>query len=276
MNRKAFVILCGGILFGLFFPFPDFGFSRLSKLSFDFLHFPVFALLGFLISRTSQRFEMRFLLVGVLFPIAVEMLQPITGREASAADAFHGIVGALTGVIAERAVRRKDLYPFAGIIILTILCEFPIALNWARELELVREQRSRLPVISDTTSEIDRHLWSPIGGEGVAWKGESMRLNGLDLTGYRTLEFKFQPVEKELTLYIRIDDDKDCTEFTDRYNGEFHIAAHQEDLVIPFNEIESAPRGRTLNLKRVKRILIFRRREETGTFELKGIKALRE
>jgi hypothetical protein len=79
-----------------------------------------------------------------------------------------------------------------------------------------------------------------------------------DWTGYDRLVFEafsdsLQPREVEL----RIDDYRHDNSYTDRFNRTLVVQPGANRFAIPLAEIEHAPRGRTLDLRRVRSLTLF-------------------
>jgi hypothetical protein len=81
-----------------------------------------------------------------------------------------------------------------------------------------------------------------------------------DWRGYRELVVDVQnPGSAELNLTVRVDDRGHGERYDDRYNGVFHVpAGARQEIVVPLDAIAAAPRGRTLDLGRISRLVVFR------------------
>ncbi len=76
--------------------------------------------------------------------------------------------------------------------------------------------------------------------------------------GYQTFEFYFQaPAAAGQTLHIRIDDQEIADDFDERYQGQVKIAGDAQKVVIPVEEIRNQPAKGPLNMRTVKRIVIY-------------------
>jgi len=90
------------------------------------------------------------------------------------------------------------------------------------------------------------------------YPGLAPMLDENDWRGYKTLCFDIYNTEKEtLRITVRIDDRKDYPNYGDRYNKSFIIQPGMNRVCIPFDSLITSRTSRTLDLKKIYRLLIF-------------------
>lgn len=134
----------------------------------------------------------------------------------------------------------------------------------------------------ESDSELDRFHWKchtlfSLSDEHITHGARSLRLElypspypGLapmleenDWQRYKTLCFDiYNPEKAALRITVRIDDRKDYPDYGNRYNKGFVIQPGLNRIHIPFDSLITSRTGRTLDLKKIYRLLIFMVRPE--------------
>jgi len=94
---------------------------------------------------------------------------------------------------------------------------------------------------------------------GRPYPGVSLDEPSPDWRGYRTLVVDVtNPSRLDLDLVIRVHDRQHAGGFDDRFNSDLKVPARQRQIFeIPLSAIESAPRGRQLDLAHVAGVMLF-------------------
>jgi hypothetical protein len=231
--------------------------------------------------------------VAILLGLMTEIAQRYTGRDASSTDLMTDALGAagflLVFAVFDRAhrqpVRARPMLVVSGIAAFVLLC-WPLVLaarayvDRARGFPLIVDFTEGIgtPFISAHNSRADvvsvPERWAAAEGEqalrielaGTDWPGIEIAEPAPNWMGRRNLAIELiNPRPFVLGISMRIDDRKHNYEFDDRYNASFELPPlERTTLRIPIEEIEAAPRSRTLDLRNVARILIFRREALSG------------
>jgi hypothetical protein len=86
-----------------------------------------------------------------------------------------------------------------------------------------------------------------------------------DWSDYRFLRFAvYSTLSDSINISIRIDDAHHNQKYTDRFGRMLTIAPGNNDIRINLDDIESAPKGRKMDMKKIKLVLLF------GSKSLKG------
>lgn len=129
----------------------------------------------------------------------------------------------------------------------------------------------------ETDNDLDRIVWqcrmsyfidtdhSTSGSHSLRCEFGTVRYPGIsfcdfptDLSGYQSLSLDlFNDEDVPINLVIRIDDADSGDQHQNRYNDSFMLAPGENLLAIPMESIRQGPEGRTLDLSRIERFLIF-------------------
>lgn len=219
-----------------------------------------------------------------------ELAQIPAGGDASWSDAARDLIGAAAFLLAfsvfdardgvrtpERWVRIPTL-----LIALTLLAY--LTMPAARAIIEYHERRSTFPVIADFSLRPDLYfVWpsrvivdfAPLPDELSGSQGESAaRVRFLpqqyagvnfhepwpDWRGYSTLAMELaNPTDRELDLVVRVHDASHNNEISDRYNRGIKLPARtRETFRFPLEEIRRAPKGRTMDMERIRGVVVFR------------------
>ncbi|MGB5106385.1 MAG: VanZ family protein [Candidatus Zixiibacteriota bacterium] len=219
-----------------------------------------------------------------------EFIQYFTPRDASVLDMIYNELG-ITAFLLLAATfdSRMQKYPsfrnFAGrnVIRATALIILAGAFISFATIALAHAHRKvQFPVICDFDSYLDRNFvvganariefvdppisWAGNKSPGAAkWSSDGKRLSAFTIqypypiwTGYQKFSLEiFSEAEKELLVFLRINDVSHNFEFDDRYNKELTIAPGVNRFVIPILEIEETPGGRQMDLTSIASIILF-------------------
>ena len=95
------------------------------------------------------------------------------------------------------------------------------------------------------------------------YPGLAPMLEKNDWRRFKALRFDiYNPENAALRISVRIDDRKDYPDYVNRYNKGFVIQPGMNQLCIPFDSFITSGTGRTLDLKKIYRLLIFMVRPE--------------
>ena len=230
------------------------------------------------------------LAVALCLGLLTELLQLPTGRDASIEDALHDLIGAvaLLGLFAviDEQVRKlpyaravRSVAAVVGIVALAVAAA-PVT----RAAIKYQQREERFPVLSDFTQRFDRYFilqrsaelspapmpkqWARTAGE----KAMHVRMldeqyAGLDFielrpdwSGYSTLAIDLtNPTPLGLQFVLRVHDTGHDNHASDRFNGLFELPPGTRRVFrIPLRDIAAAPRERTLDLRQVAGMIIFR------------------
>jgi hypothetical protein len=91
------------------------------------------------------------------------------------------------------------------------------------------------------------------------WPGLTLKEVHPDWSGYETLAFDiYTEAPPAVELVLRIDDyGHDGVSFDDRFNRDLELAPGLNRFRIPIEEIVSAPAGRRMDARRMKKIILF-------------------
>ncbi|MEN9575674.1 MAG: hypothetical protein RL514_3529 [Verrucomicrobiota bacterium] len=258
---------------------------------FDLSHIPLLAWLAaalyYALPARVQPARRRYALafgLAVLFAELVELLQPLFGRSRSLGDVLNGSIGAalmLTGIAAWQSTRK---WFWRGGHALALVGTMVIALWPAyEEWRGLRWRQKHFPSLGDFENDEELRLWRPQGGsrghpthigftQAYAIQGEqSLRVVGgagdwagvnysagdKDWTPFRALTLEVFNPRHPFTLYVRVDDDGDCTKLADRFQRGFELTPGWNRLRVATAEIERGPTTRRLNLQAIRRVAIF-------------------
>ena len=302
-RRLGFILVF--FLIGLLYPF-QYGYRDVVIQRFgDALHLPLF----FVIAALAFRFLMVFKAmssalaiccaagVAMVIDVAIEVIQPFTGRSESWIDLRNGLTGIAIFVLWKILIQRLGTFQGAGVTGLALIAGSIWALQPAIAANDLRNyQSSHFPVLADFQNTNELKLWgssdsaaraaqlivlrvkSPLGVESSLqvrtvpgqFSGVEFDAYGFDWKGYSKLGIEVSnPDSEPLPLNVRIDDRGDVEQFPDRYNGAFTVENGEQQIEIDLADVALARNGR-FNLSDISRILIF-----TGPIENSRIFTIR-
>lgn len=260
--------------------------------------FGCIALLVLVMVRSHPRFESIGLAAQYAIALAAafslglvtEILQRLIGRDASFEDAFHDALGILAflGVYTAfdprlRALSRANAIRSTAAI-LGIAALVGAAVPITRAAVEYQRRDSRFPILADFSRGYDRFFIEPQWAEfsparlpaewAIAPEETALRvrlLDGLfpglnffevspDWSAYSILAIDLtNPTSLPLKLVLRVHDALHDNTTADRFNRRIELPARTREVVrIPLEQIAAGPQTRTLDLRRVAGIIVFR------------------
>jgi hypothetical protein len=229
-----------------------------------------------------------------------ELLQILAGRDASMDDAIHDALGALAflGAFAlfdsrVRALPRAQAIRFVSAMV--AVASLGISAAPATRAAIKYQQREqRFPVIADFSQRYDRYFILQKSAEfsparlPAPWANSpdesAMRVRLLDgpypgmdfiellpdWSGYSTLAVDLtNPTPRTLHLVLRVHDALHTGQMADRFNRRIDLQAGTRAVIrIPLQEIAAGPQTRTLDLRQVAGLIIFRRDDSPPAGEI--------
>lgn len=258
----------------------------------DFAHGPVFGVIA-IVMLSAQRHRGRgdvkaqyvvAIAVSVFLGGATELIQWFTYRDPSWKDFRTDVIGVATFVSCyalfdSRITHwRRMLMPLAVIAAGVML--WPVAVT----AHAYYERNRAFPLIFDlnrgigmyfiTTRQVQTRIETmpkPWANESALrvdflpgkWQGIELREPPSDWREFDELKVDLvNPTSETLRVVVRVDDEQHNWKYADRYNGHFDIApSSRVALRIPIDEIRTAPKTRELDLSKVARVVVFRRRD---------------
>lgn len=282
---------------------PDPGNSCAIRAAHDFAHAPVFGLVCVLMLlwlRVSQRWRALgvarhyalAIAVACALGLATEIAQAFAARDASWTDLRSDVLGAFAfaGMFAATDRRIATRRAALAVCILGLAAltwhTVPLALTAAD----YARRRQEFPVLMNGDSAARNGFLTAIGAEmeqgrlpaafARAAHEQALRVRfvagewpGVDIdepepnwSAYRTLALDLtNPGDEPLRVVLRVHDRAHDYRFSDRFNRSFELQPRQrKTLAIALEEIERAPRGRTLDLRRIANLMLFTTKEYVG------------
>ena len=294
--RLVVSLLLGAAVGGLLFsPLPFSSYRPLTKALLDVGHIPLFVVLTAAISLLlpERRNKLRDILaVVILIVLFTEFAQQLTGRSLSLRDMINDLYGAIIALLGLWAWKnRRDAFcPSLFVIAATMLLTVSLQRS-LYEFRVEQWRKLRMPILSDFEDERDMQLWSPLmfGNDNSAsmerlhdefngshllkvvtskarWAGVEYDAGLMSWADYDFLLISFLNPGKQVRLTVRIDDDGDTQDYTSRFNQTFEIVPGASIVVIPIEDIKHGPKTRELNLRKIKRLLLFSPEHSSQTF----------
>lgn len=218
---------------------------------------------------------------------AVEIIQPLTGRQESFEDLRDGCFGiALAGTaLWHPLARRSRGFIFAWCAAALLLAAVGLQPAWMEARALLWRARS-FPLLADFESADEMRLWvsaglnpapltdTAMGRETVhpahgshslivstapgAWPGVRLLCDDQDWRGYAVLAFDIFTEGEPFDLALRIDDDAAQGGNDTRFNRALPVQRGWNHFRIPLAEIEHGPRARALRISSIRRVVFFR------------------
>jgi VanZ family protein len=301
VKRASWIaLLAMGILLWavVFAPVP--GDTRWIRTVHNSAHAPIFggiALLSLILIRARPRLAALgpakqyglALAVAVLLGILTELVQILTGRDASFQDALHDTIGAVAvlGIFAvfdarlrssARAPTVRWVAAIVGVLALAIAAT-PVT----RAAIKYQQRDHRFPVLADFTERFDRYFilqqWAELSPSQMParWASrtgeQAMHVRLLegpypglhfiemppDWSAYQTLALDLtNPTSLDLRVVVRVHDAAHNNELNDRFNRVFDLPpATRQVIRIPLRDVAASPQGRELDLRQVAGMIVF-------------------
>jgi hypothetical protein len=257
----------------------------------DSAHLPLFALItficyGFVSDRNlshERKCKYAFIAAAII-SIAIELTQPLVGRTRSDLDQIYGIGGALCGAaLLFLWPRRGEKQVLGSMILLLLVFVFATSAPAMKKYSILNWRSEQFPILGSFEDSTDYLLWRPnyyaYTGEGTykwttnyvsqgefamavdakngGWPGVDYDAGEQDWSGYEAFAFDLYNPADSFVLRMRIDDDGDCSSYGKRFDLELDMDTGWNHVNISASEIAAAPEGRSLNLKAIRRIVMF-------------------
>jgi hypothetical protein len=238
--------------------------------------------------------------IACIIGLGSEIAQIPAERDADIVDFIRDIIGAAS-FLAFRATCDKRCLWFhkgaaarrrgiarAGALALVLLSAAPVFVSVAS----LAVRAARFPLIADfdspfLSSDIKTHKGAsmsilPAPKAFTKAKGKAVRVAfrpqapypGLDIAPYENWKRLsalrldvYSELDSNVEMYIRIHDHEHTGIYTDRFSTKILIAPGVQTICIPVADIRDAPQRRVMNMKAIRRMIIFARRPES-TFVL--------
>jgi hypothetical protein len=257
----------------------------------DVAHLPLFALITVIcyafVSHRDMPHERKckYAFVGAaLISIAIELAQPSFGRTRSDLDQIYGICGALCGaLLLFMWPRRGEKQVLGSMILLFLVFVFATSAPAMKKYSILNWRSQQFPMLGSFEDSTDYLLWRPnyysYTGDGTyrwatnyvsqgefaivvdaktgGWPGVDYDAGEQDWSGFQTLAFELYNPADSFVLLMRIEDDGDCSAYGKRFDLELDMNTGWNEISISTAEIAAGPRERELNLKAIRRIVIF-------------------
>lgn len=291
----ALVLACALLVIVVFAPLPatTVGLRALH----DFAHAPIFGCVALLFLYTIRSYPRldaldpgwQYLIAAtgaVVFGALTELAQIPVGRDSSLFDVRSDLLGATAFLalffVVDRRIRGRGIRAVAMVVGVGLLIFHSLPAAYAA---LAYERRAdAFPVLADFTQRMDGFFvlpqrasvdhvsmpaeWTASPGERTLQvKFESRQFPGLnfhepapDWRGHATLALDVtNPTDLPLTLMLRVHDVRHVPDFKDRFNRSFDLPPRTRQVLrIPLTEIESAPRTRSMDLRHIAGVMLFR------------------
>lgn len=304
MNRTgmaALGLVCVLLLAVVFAPLP--GSTVGIRALHDFAHAPIFGCIALLLLVALRAFprldrlpwQRHYSLACIGASVLgglTELAQIPVGRDSSWLDVRSDVMGAAAFLalfsLFDRRVRRASIR-VAGVIIgvaLLVLHSLPVIIAWlayarradaypvladytrAADLYFVEQQRSAAQLVSmpaEWARSPDESALQVSFGAGP-WPGLNFFEPAPDWRGHVTLVLDItNPTDEVLHLVFRVHDARHNYAMADRFNRALNVAPRTRmALRMPLAEIAAAPRARTLDLRNVAGVILFRSADSTA------------
>lgn len=281
-----FVLSTGSIL--LFFGGPDYYAARSFKSIWNIGHILLFFTFTYVLLTHWNRlkkfnFPKQIIITVILtfiIGLLVELLQVNFSRTPELGDLWRDILGTLLSLFFLARSRRGYKMISLGILQFLLICMLIIELFYPiRSFADEIRSRTQFPVLAnfETSIEIDRwgaderierteeifHSGKACGKVYLTtekYSGVSLKYFPRDWRGYRFLEFYIYHSNNKLRITCRIHDDlhiQNGQPFADRFNKRIILHQGWNQVLLPIEEIENAPAGRKMNLKKIMNIGLF-------------------
>ena len=294
LAKKLFVAaLSGTATFVAIYPFERGLLEYVSKHITDSLHFPGFFVIAATCvffrerhARSPRRMtptELRVLVLTLMIASGlIEIVQPYTGRDASILDFLHSAAGALLGCSATMTLLSEGLRRAVMPLIFSAIWTIAAALPLLQSVAVYQRELQKFPALfsCDDDRGVTAAVAEPIVWErlrrraprprfepgptcGIAvdsteqgYSGMRYLAGGQDWSPYQELVLQIES-NHEMELHLRIDDEKNRSKHSDRFNKTFSVTEGVNTIHIPMAEVRISVAGRTFNLQRIAFLYLF-------------------
>ncbi len=247
-------------------------------------HMPLFMLLTFVLIAILRRdFGLKGLrlyltagVIGSLAGLLSEVIQRPLRRDASWEDVFADVLGVVCALALHALFVRKSPMP-RGVRIaafaIAVACIVVYMSPLVRMTRAYVHRNAQFPVLADFRSNQEM-FW--VVGYGVnrarvddalevefqaeTFPGVSLHEPVPDWSRFRTLVVDVgNPDPVDLSLTVRVHDQRHNKQFADRFNRSFALrAGERREIRIPLDDIRRGPRQRLMDMRHISDITLFR------------------
>ncbi len=283
-GRLRIVVLLAVVSILLLMPLPRS--SRELDILGDLGHAPLFGLLAAMLYFWGRAWLPRQNILAalsvwglvVLVGIGFEFLQNQLGRHGSWSDVYANMWGTTAFLVWSLSSRWDSRFWRATAACIGIAC---LAFSWRMPMRGLADtllQRSEMPILGsfERKSEFARWYfqdcrvaqsskWASHGEYSLLAELQPARYPSLSLywpvqdwSAYGSLTLDIVLVgDDPLPIVVKIEDDYKGRKVHDRYNGRFTLRPGENRVEVNLLEVAIAPKGRTLNLQRIRRLQVF-------------------
>lgn len=276
----------------------------------DGSHCLVFAAVSFLLLWIWGPNRLRAVgIVSAILVIAVELVQPLSGRTFGIEDVVNGLLGVIAVVSGSYlwSMKKESGYRLVHFVLTLGALGYAFFPAWT-EWQLVLFRQSQFPILGAFEDEHELSLWEPL--QKKRWKNASFSLplgevsiskdfvqtgtknlrivtrsdfysgvvfqaEGQDWSTFQALSFQAYNPGTAFTLRLRIDDLEDCRNYNNRFNKQIVLEPGVNQIQIPTAEIVSGPTARKLKITAVQKVFFFvGPEEEEKVFYLDEVKLM--
>jgi len=280
------VVLLGACFVPLDFPVD----TEFWRTLMDVSHLPFFAVIavlchGLIPARAGHYRRCRnAFAIATILSIAIELLQPYSGRTQSMLDQIYGVAGAGFGAGALFLWPRRRERQIAVFLVAMgfVFCAATAGPAW-RKYGVLELRARQFPLLGGFEHPDEFLLWRPnyhsftgvgrydwetnfvkqgafaleVDASVGGWPGVDFDAGEQDWSAHDELAFDLYNPGSDFILRMRIDDDGDCSSYGKRFDYELFTVGGWNDVRIPMKDIRESPHNRELNLKAIRRVAIF-------------------
>jgi len=240
-------------------------------------HFGAFALVGLAWQwwrgPVSRALAIKLSIAVLLLGVAIELVQSQVGRDASALDVWHDLVGFWLGLawaLAGRWWLKASLLVLALPAVMRLLLVLCAQVHQASQFPLLNGFESpwdkyfiRGQVARDCTLATQGQCSLRVELPQSIYPGARLETYGGDWSRYTQLAMDFYNPRPNLqTISFRINDleherGAHANRMNDRFNRRFELQSGWNHLVIPLAELKAAPAGREMDLAHIYALEFF-------------------
>ena len=287
MNWRYGVL--GLLIVFLFVGGPDNYSHRLLKEIWDTGHIVLFAGLIWLFLLMpllkNRRWIELFLFTTVfslLLGFAIEFLQILVGRDFDVKDVLNDVLGGYLGLLIFTALQSQrhiaiSIFMYFSMLSIIVFSLKPLTITMMDEFRM----NADFPMLASFEAPYELSRWENNLSSAYAVKkharheSKSMRID-FDAGKYPGVTLKYFPRDwqdfslitfsvfnsgnENILMELKIHDRQHALKgrkYTDRFNRKFKLKQGWNDLVVLMEEVESAPRGREMNLSEITNFSLF-------------------
>ncbi len=242
--------------------------------------------------RTTEQFHY-FIAAGVVASFVgglTEFIQYFTPRDASVLDMIYNELGITSFLLFAATIDPKmQQYPLLKSLagrnwvrlgsVLIVSCAF---ISFATITLAHARRQAQFPVISNFDSYLDHNFvlgsnatidfvdppteWNSNKSDGVVrWHSDGKLLSALTIqypypvwTGYSSFHFEiFSDEQRDLHVFLRINDVAHNFEYDDRYNSELTVKPGLNQFTVSLADVVDLPDGRQMDMTSIANIILF-------------------